>query len=137
MSNKLDTKDKSLRDYFSMIFNYRLFYAKVIKKHFPHKCIIFFPFLKPLQVGFPMTLFIGEQPFLAILGVLAVIFFPWVIALGAAAYIMLVSFKIFIKNVTNITPAEAFFIAHIRVLQKIISEAGKIYGSIKYRVVCL
>ena len=127
----------TMTEYLLMIFYYRFSYTQLIKKYFPKKLIIILPYITSIDLPFPFTAFIGKQFFLFLGVTFAAFLFPYILFIAFSAYIIFVTFDIWRKKEFNITFFDAFLISFVRIIQKVLSEMGKICGSIKNKVICL
>ncbi len=128
---------ETLGAYLSMIFQYRCSYAEIIKKTFPKRLLLLLPGIPPVNIPFPFTAFIGQQFFLLTAILVLSILFPLLSLFALLLYIIVVTAKVFFVSEAETALGSAFIISLVRIAQKILSEAGKITGSIRYDLMCL
>lgn len=139
---------KSLAQYWRRIFEYRTALPRLLKKHFPNEAIVCVPYFGMKRGKSPMPVMITDEFYLLVaLAALAVfvavarwVTLPLALALGAAA--LGVRFTLRMRRRARglglrVSGPELAGLAVSDFVQKIFSECGRIYGSLKERVLYL
>ncbi len=134
---------KTLPGYWKRIFEYRMILAKLVKKHFQGEALIHLPGKGILRRRFPAPMMITREFYLltaAILAVAAAWQFRLLLAVFfAASVVTLFRFGLDLRRRSDalgmeILPAQVPALVLAEIAKKLFSEAGRIYGSLRYGV---
>ncbi len=137
---------KSLWQFWARIFEYRTVLARIVKKYFRGQALVHRPGFGVARRKFPVTMMITQEFYLLIAAVIAVAvcwrFRLLVPAFFAAAVVTMFRFGLDLRKRSDalgleILPAQIPALVFADMMKKIFSEAGRIYGSLKHRVLVI